>query len=214
MERGHIGLLSDREKQLLELASQGLIDTAIATKLGISEATVSTYWGRIRIKIGPYSRTELVAIVLKEQGENAMAALKKENEELTRRLRVEGGSYNSDSSFYRDLLAIAADAMLIVNPAGIIENANDSASELFGYDHSELVGNRVSTLMPERYRVVHDQHRKDYIEHPEKKRMGEHHLTLALHKSGKEFSIAATLSALNFGGGVAVLCVVRPVTIN
>ena len=54
MERSsNIPQLSPRELQLIEYATQGLTDTAIALKLGISEATVGTYWGRVRIKIGP-----------------------------------------------------------------------------------------------------------------------------------------------------------------
>ena len=60
---------------MLLLAAQGLTDQGIAHRLEISLATVGTYWGRIRIKIGPLSRTGLVetapdAIVLaNEQAE-------------------------------------------------------------------------------------------------------------------------------------------------
>lgn len=203
--------LSEREQQILNLAAQGLIDTAIAKQLGISEATVSTYWGRVRVKLGPFSRTELVAIIMKEEGERAIQALKKENEELSNRLRLESGTYKSDSSFYRDLLDIAADAMFIVNSIGVIERANESATNLFGYEKGELDGEKVALLMPERFRQIHNQHRDSYLNNPSKRNMGEHHMTWALHKDGREFLIAATLSALDVEQKTIVICVVRPV---
>lgn len=51
----------------MEMASNGQTDQAIANDLGISLATVSTYWGRIRIKYGPHGRTEIVARYLRAQ---------------------------------------------------------------------------------------------------------------------------------------------------
>lgn len=53
--------LSARESEVLELAADGLIDTAIAARLEISVATVRGYWMRIRSKMGVASRAELVA---------------------------------------------------------------------------------------------------------------------------------------------------------
>ncbi|MBS1726644.1 MAG: PAS domain S-box protein [Armatimonadetes bacterium] len=213
MDRKEHPSLSERERQLIDLAAQGLIDTAIANKLGISEATVSTYWGRVRVKIGPYSRTEIVAIVMKEESEKAMAALKEENEKLSERLRIDAGDYHNESNFYRDLLEVAADAMFIVNSNGIIENLNDSAAALFGYERNDLLGQPIKTLIPERYRMIHDSHREAYLSQPGKKKMGEHLATMALHRSGKEFSVAATLSSLPTESDVAILCIVRAVSL-
>lgn len=59
--------LSPRERQLLVMATNGLTDQGIAHELGISVATVSTYWGRVRIKFGPHPRTELVAQFMRSE---------------------------------------------------------------------------------------------------------------------------------------------------
>src|SRR5689334_19847036 len=74
--------LSQRERQLLDYAVRGYTDQAIANELGISLATVGTYWGRVRIKFGPYNRTELVALYLKEDAAISLEKLKEENREL------------------------------------------------------------------------------------------------------------------------------------
>lgn len=52
--------LSDRELQLLQLASDGLTDEAIAQQLGISVPTIRGYWLRIRTKLGGTGRAQLV----------------------------------------------------------------------------------------------------------------------------------------------------------
>ncbi|RYG48224.1 PAS domain S-box protein [bacterium] len=67
--------LSPRERQLLVMATNGLTDQGIAHELGISLATVSTYWGRVRIKFGPLPRPELVARFILGEMARSNAAL-------------------------------------------------------------------------------------------------------------------------------------------
>jgi len=50
-------LLSDREKQVLRLAAQGLANKQIARRLGISESTVKVHIGSIFRRIGVRDRT-------------------------------------------------------------------------------------------------------------------------------------------------------------
>ncbi|HEU6447543.1 MAG TPA: response regulator transcription factor [Verrucomicrobiae bacterium] len=58
--------LSEREQQVLDLLSQGLIYKEIADKLGISYETVHTYIRRIYEKLQVRTRTEAVAKFLKQ----------------------------------------------------------------------------------------------------------------------------------------------------
>lgn len=61
--------LSDREKQVLDLAAQGHIDERIGQELNISVATVRGYWLRIRSKLGGSSRAELVGRWVSQRAE-------------------------------------------------------------------------------------------------------------------------------------------------
>jgi RNA polymerase sigma factor (sigma-70 family) len=58
-------ILSEREQQVLDLLSQGLIYKEIAEKLGISYETVHTYIRRIYEKLQVRTRTEAVAMFLR-----------------------------------------------------------------------------------------------------------------------------------------------------
>ncbi len=57
--------LSEREQQVLDLLSQGLMYKEIAEKLGISYETVHTYIRRIYEKLQVRTRTEAVAMFLR-----------------------------------------------------------------------------------------------------------------------------------------------------
>ena len=52
--------LSRREQEVVRLAAQGYCDKEIGTELGISLATVRTFWERIRVKTLTRSRTQAV----------------------------------------------------------------------------------------------------------------------------------------------------------
>lgn len=202
--------LSDREKSLIQLAAAGATDTAIAHKLGISEATVGTYWGRVRIKLGPYSRTELVAIVLRGEQEEALNRLRQENAHLVEELRAASQSPASgESDFYRALIENAPDAMILVTVAGTLSGANAAAHELFGYEAGAMEGMDLTSLIPPELREVHKVHREEFVKDPRRRAMGEHLETPALHRGGTQFYVRAALSAIETPEGLVVICTLR-----
>lgn len=61
------GTLSNREAEILGLATQGLLDKQISEKLDVSLNTLRTYWARIRQKIGDLPRPALVALFMADK---------------------------------------------------------------------------------------------------------------------------------------------------
>lgn len=204
--------LSTRERQLLQMASRGHTDQSIANTLGISLATVGTYWGRVRIKLGHANRTELVAKFLKEHAERTVALLRDENAHLIQQIEEQTKTeqmLRTSLEMFRGLLETAPDAILIVDEGGRIQFANEQTSELFGYTSAELREMVIEDLIPARYHDQHHVHRNTYNENPVKRRMGQHLATTAITKSGQEFPMAAALSATQTPGGLLVTCIVR-----
>jgi PAS domain S-box-containing protein len=204
--------LSQREAQILRLASDGLTDQAIANTLGISVATVGTYWSRIRTKLGPHSRTELVANHLRSQSSEALTNLRDENERLTKVLdqhtRAET-QLNAALDLFRAVIDNAPDAILVIDSEGEVRLANSQATTMFGYGLGELIGLHIRALVPHRFHGRHNRLRRQYMAHPEKRRMGEHSGTSALRANGEEFEIAASLSAFDTSEGTLVTCMIR-----
>jgi DNA-binding CsgD family transcriptional regulator/GAF domain-containing protein len=77
-DKGHM----TRETQVMILASEGFTDKQIASYLGISSDTVSTYWRRILARFGAASRTEVIAKMVQQQASEAIAKATAENKEL------------------------------------------------------------------------------------------------------------------------------------
>ena len=208
--------LSQREVQILRLASDGLTDQAIANTLGISVATVGTYWSRIRTKLGPHSRTELVANHLRSQSSEALTNLREENERLTSVLdqhtRAET-QLHAALDLFRAVIDNAPDAILVIDPDGEVRLANSQATTMFGYGLGELIGLHIRALVPQRFHGRHNRLRKQYMAHPEKRRMGEHSGTSALRANGEEFEIAATLGAFDTSEGTLVTCMIRDLSV-
>lgn len=207
--------LSPRESQLLLLASEGLTDNGISQKLGISVATVNSYWVRIRSKLGAQSRTEAVAMALRAQAEASMRKLQTENERLAQELAStvpadRDGSL--DSSVFRDLLQAAADGVLIVGRSGKILACNPSLAEMFGYRAEELIGQLVSKLVPDRFTESHMDYINEYFSAPARRRMGHGLFTPALKKDGTEIAVAITLGSHETAGGSYTMCMVRDAT--
>jgi PAS domain S-box-containing protein len=205
--RQHPGL-SEREQQLITLASDGLTDTAIAHRLGISEPTVKSYWQRVRSKLGPYNRTELVAHALREEGAIVVADLNGEIERLRHALTE---SNKGALDLQREMLENAPDAVFAVDQDGQFVWMNLEAERMFGYRFDELVGKPVSTLVPSENQERHKTHMRQYYEKPERKQMGEHLATVAVRKDGLVFPIAASLATMETPNGRIVTCFVRQV---
>jgi PAS domain S-box-containing protein len=207
--------LSPRESQLLLLASEGLTDNGISQKLGISVATVNSYWVRIRSKLGAQSRTEAVAMALRSQAETSLRKLQNENERLAQELADSAPATQEgtlDSSVFRDLLQAAADGVLIVGRSGKILACNPSLAELFGYMPDDLVGQLVSKLVPDRFRESHMDYIDEYFGAPARRRMGHGLFTPGLKKDGKEIAVAITLGAHEKAGSSYTMCMVRDAT--
>lgn len=202
--------LSPREHQLIQFASEGLTDTAIAYRLGISEATVGTYWGRVRIKMGPLNRTELVSVYLKQEQERALDALREENAQLLSEIK-RASEQSPQPSLYEQLIENAADGIVLVSESGQIVSANRAAHELLGYPHAALIGMQVSDLIPERLRDIHQEHRAEYVQDPQRRSMGKHLATPALRADGEEVLIRASLSSTLGPSGLVITCILRPV---
>lgn len=160
MHRTRKAVLSKREEQVLLLASQGCTDKEIALTLGISTATAKTHWNRIRLKSSVSTRTEAVAVYLAEQANANRARSQAEREQLSSQLAkteevVE--DLRRDQAYYRFLFDQAPAPLLVLGPAGAIEEVNHAWTRLTGFTREEVVGSPLaSVLSPEGVYAVQD----------------------------------------------------------
>jgi PAS domain S-box-containing protein len=209
--------LSQRETQLLLMAADGHTDYAISAKLGISVATVNSYWVRIRSKLGAQSRTEAVALALRTQSEASMRKLQAENERLADELANAHGISSDEGpnlATCHEMIQAAADGIMIVSPGGRILACNPALAEMFGYQNSEIAGMDIAQLVPDRYHEAHRTNVEIFFESPSRRRMGHGLFTPAIRKDGKEIAVSVTLGMGQDGTSDFTVCMVRDATLE
>jgi PAS domain S-box-containing protein len=112
---------------------------------------------------------------------------------------------------YRGLLEAAPDAMVVVNQAGEIVLLNVQAERKFGYRRNELLGQKVTNIIPEGFaeRIVSDSLRS--ADDALAQQIGTGIELVARRKDGSEFPIELMLSPLNNADGILVTAAIRDI---
>src|SRR5665213_1644926 len=116
------------------------------------------------------------------------------------------------NDFAEELFRLAVEAcpngMLMTDGSGTIVLVNSETERLFGYRRSELIGQPVEILIPERMRKHHSGHRARYTEHPQVRRVESSHALFGLRRDGSEFPVEIGLNPVHTVDGLFVLNVV------
>ncbi|WPB80176.1 ATP-binding protein [Archangium violaceum] len=114
---------------------------------------------------------------------------------------------------FAGIVAIAADAIISMDEAQRITIFNSGAEAIFGYSASEVLGQPLDMLLPERFRAHHRQFIQGFAAGPEESRgMGERRLLFGLRKTGEEFPAEAAISKLELDGKPILTVILRDVS--
>src|SRR5947208_3787339 len=109
-------------------------------------------------------------------------------------------------------LDAAPNAMIMVDSAGVITFANATATTVFGYSLTALIGRHIETLIPERFRDRHVGDRKGFLSEPSSRAMGAGRDLFGRRKDGSEFPVEVGLNPIHTGQGLFVLASVIDIT--
>ena len=113
------------------------------------------------------------------------------------------------------ILELGPDAVVVADSAGHIILVNQQTEMLFGYPREELLGQALEVLLPERFHLVHQLHRRSYEAAPRRRRMGVDLPLFGRHRDGREFPVEVSLSPLpgaGEGGEPLIISSIRDVS--
>jgi PAS domain S-box-containing protein len=116
--------------------------------------------------------------------------------------------------FFRSVLELAPDGLMVVDAKGVIRLANAQCEKLFGYTRDELIGQSVETLVPDSVRARHPALRESFHRAPVVRAMGATSELQGLQKDGSLFPVEIGLSPLpeRQGESAQVAVSIRDVT--
>ena len=132
--------------------------------------------------------------------------------EITERMQTERAFRMSEGRL-AGILDIAEDAIIVVDEQRTIALFNQGAVKLFGYDPTEILGQPLDRLLPERLRPDHARHIETFAHSTDSaRRMAQRRDVFGLRKDGTEFPAEASISKLTVGHETTFTVILRDIT--
>lgn len=113
----------------------------------------------------------------------------------------------------RMILESAMDGIITLNARQEMILFNQAAESIFGWRAEEMLGRPIDVLIPARYLPQHRKHVEQFGQDVIRSRkMGGQRTVMALHRSGEEFPIEASISHTAVGGEQIYTVILRDVT--
>jgi PAS domain S-box-containing protein len=115
-------------------------------------------------------------------------------------------------AMYGTILEAAIDAIITIDPKGIIQSVNSAGVRMFGYSAAEMIGRNVSMLMPKPYSVEHDSYLERYLRTGEARIIGIGREVTGRRKNGDVFPMDLAVGEARFEGRVMFTGIIRDIT--
>ncbi|MCK5053159.1 MAG: response regulator [Anaerolineales bacterium] len=113
---------------------------------------------------------------------------------------------------FRSVTETAAEAIIVANESGDIRFWNAAAVSTFGYQADDIIGQPISTIVPERYIQAHTSSINKSAAGRSLGRLSSHQDLYGLRKDGSEFPITLSLASWESSDGRYFSAIIRDVT--
>ncbi|UCE70880.1 MAG: PAS domain S-box protein [Nitrospiraceae bacterium] len=132
-------------------------------------------------------------------------------EEIKMRMAAEESILDSEKRF-RSVAENASDAILYVDSRGEVIFWNAAAEKIFGYTAEEIVGQKVTSLMPQGYRDLHSAGIERLVNNGQSRMIGRTMEIEGLRKDGHAFPLELSLSTWTVRDAIYFTAIIRDVS--
>ena len=138
------------------------------------------------------------------------------NETLELRVAERTQDLEKSQARFAGILKIANDAIISVDRNHRITLFNQGAEKIFGYESEEILGQPLDLLLPEQFRIAHQQHISKFDASSDTsgkaRRMGERGGILGMRRDGRQFPAEASISKLEIGDEIIFTVILRDIS--
>lgn len=185
------GVLTQR---FWSLISAPILDSAGATTLIVQRVEDVTNWVRTTSAGSPADGDDRVEVVEAELFVRLQQLQLARNAEATALTALQASEARA-----RAVLDTAADGILTITPAGIVQSMNPAAELMFGYPARDVLGRNVAMLMPEPDSRRHDDYLERYHRTSERHVIGIGREVVGRRADGSTFPIELAISEVAVG---------------
>jgi PAS domain S-box-containing protein len=131
-------------------------------------------------------------------------------------MRINSDFFNSKRGLelLSKLFQNSGEGIMVFDGIGQVIAQNPRAEEMFGYMETELIGERVEKLVPNKFKDRHTAYREKYTAHPSVRSMGAGMDLQGLHKNGTTFPIEISLSYLTHENETLVVAFITDISLR
>ena len=115
-------------------------------------------------------------------------------------------------TYFREVVESTPDGLMMVDQHGIIRLINTRMEQLFGYSRRELVGEKLSSLLPDHFRSTHDSYVTQFFTAPSARGMANRKPLFAQRRDGSQFPCEIGLNPMQVGEEVLTLACISDVS--
>ena len=120
----------------------------------------------------------------------------------------------SENQLLSALFSNSSEGIILAAASGEIVLINPSAEKMFGYAHSELIGQKIDVLLPNSMQRSHEQHRHTFHQNPVNRSMGKGRDLFAMRKDGTTFPVEISLSHYELLGNSYAIAFIIDITVR
>ena len=178
-------------------------------KMAASQGKFEDEGWRVRKNRSRFWANVVITAIRDKKGE--LTGFSNVTRDFTNRKRAEETVRRSEAQF-RALFEFSPDAIIASDREGRITEVNARVESMFGYQRSELLGQSIDSLVPERFRRTHPSRRDKYASAASVRPMGAGLELYGRRKNASEFPADIMLGPVETEDGRIVLSVIRDLT--
>ncbi|MCA0969286.1 EAL domain-containing protein [Halobacillus litoralis] len=113
---------------------------------------------------------------------------------------------------YHSIIDTANDAVITISGDGLILNWNQGAESMFGHEKDTVLGEPLSLIIPEKYRLSHEDGLKRFLNTGVRRVVGSTVQMEGLHKSGQTFPVELSMSVTEFNEETYFTGIIRDIS--